>query len=69
MGEYNEVAFRVRAMYEGNGVLKVFVGFDYDAPYFRWKNSAKKEYEIKFKTLKDLEKKLNKLLKQIEGDL
>lgn len=63
--EYNEVAFRVRCMYEGNGILKIYAGFDFDAPYFRWRDVAKNEFEVTFRNRTELKNKLKKILKKI----
>lgn len=60
-GEYDCVAYRIRVMYEGNGVLKIYAGYDKDAPYFRWREKAEVEHEINFKSIKELKKKLAKL--------
>lgn len=68
MDDYSGQAFRVRVMYEGNNVLRVYAGWDHDAPYFRWSNSPEFKKTIKFKNKRDLKAKLNKLLKKI-GDL
>lgn len=65
-GEYNQIAWRVRVMYEGQGVLKIYAGYDFDAPYFRWNSAAQFEAIINFKTLTGLESKLNKLISKIE---
>jgi hypothetical protein len=64
--DYDTVAFRVRAMYEGSGLLVVHVGYDKDAPYFRWSCKAHQEIEIKFKTIAGLKRKLKALIKKIE---
>jgi hypothetical protein len=61
--EYDDIAFRVRAMYEGDNVLMVYMGYDFDAPYFRWNTKADKTKKIKFKDIKDLRTKLTKLKK------
>lgn len=64
--EYDTVAFRVRAMYEGEGLLVVHIGYDKDAPYFRWSEKSHQEIEIKFKTIAGLKRKLKALIKKIE---
>lgn len=64
--EYQSIAWRVRVMYEGNGVLMVYAGYDFDAPYFRWGNAADFEHKIEFKTLKGLKTQLKKLVSKIE---
>lgn len=64
--EYNGYAFRVRIMYEGNNKVCVHYGWDLDAPYYRWKNKTKGEFEISFKTISGLRRQLNKILKTIE---
>lgn len=63
--EYSGQAFRVRVMYEGNNTLRVYAGWDNDAPYYRWNNKPEFEKTIKFKTKRDLKTKLNKCLKAI----
>lgn len=66
--EYSGQAFRIRVMYEGNNIMRVYAGWDHDAPYYRWSNKPEFEKTIKFKNKRDLKTKLNKLLKKI-GDL
>ncbi len=51
------LAKRVRAMYEGNGILVLHYGIDNDAPYYRW-NSKSLEIELKFKSKAELKAKL-----------
>ena len=65
--EYAGQAFRVRLMYEGDGVLVVYAGWDHDAPYYRWSNSPELEIEIKFKNKTELKAKLKKIAKKIEA--
>lgn len=65
--EYGAVAWRVRCMYEGQGVLRVYCGYDTDAPYYRWNDKANFETEIKFKTISGLKRQLKALVKKIEG--
>jgi hypothetical protein len=60
--DYCGQAFRIRLMYEGNGVLLVHSGWDNDAPYFRWSNKTDLEQEIKFKTKSELKQKLVKAI-------
>lgn len=64
--EYEEFAYRVRLKYEGNNTLGVFVGYDTDAPYFRFKCKDQQEFFIKFKDKKDLRNQLNKLIKEFK---
>lgn len=64
--DYETVAWKVRVMYEGNGVLKVYAGFDKDAPYFR-EGLNDFEAEIKFRTISGLERKLKALTKKVEA--
>lgn len=64
--DYSGIAWRVRIMYEGSGILKLYAGYDFDAPDFRWNNAADFETEIKFKTLTGLKSQLKKLIKTIE---
>jgi hypothetical protein len=65
--DYSGVAYRVRVMYEGAGVLMVYAGYDDDAPYFRWTNAADVELKIKFKNKRELKTKLGAALKKIEA--
>lgn len=64
-GDYSSIGWKVRAMYEGNGVLKIYAGYDKDAPYFR-EGLNDFETEIRFKTLSGLERQLNALTKKVE---
>lgn len=64
--EYEDIAYRVRAIYNGNKTLTVFAGFDFDAPYFRWDAKADFEKVISFKTINDLKKQLTPLIKELE---
>lgn len=64
--EYDTVGYRIRVMYEGNGVLCVYSGYDLDAPYFRG-NGMTLAKEIHFKTLKGLARELKALTKHIEA--
>lgn len=63
--DYSGIAWRIRAMYEGDGVLTVYAGYDFDAPYYRWDNGADFEATIEFKDLDDLADKLQKLSKRV----
>lgn len=65
-GDYSCIAYRIRVMYEGEGILKIYSGYDKDAPYFRWNGKAEFETEIKFKSIDDLNKKLKKVTKKLE---
>ena len=62
---YSTVAWRVRVMYEGNGVLCIHAGYDKDAPYFRWNGKPSFEKEVKFKSLSDLDSQLASLTKEV----
>lgn len=59
--EYSALAWRIRVMYEGENQLMVYVGWDKDAPYFRWNEKAQSEYQINFKDNDDLVKQLTQL--------
>lgn len=63
--EYDAVAYRIRVMYEGQGVVRVYAGYDLDAPYFRWNNAADFEAEIKFNTISGLKRQLKALITKI----
>lgn len=65
--DYESVAFRVRAMYEGDGVVCIHAGYDNDAPYFRWSGKTHFEKEIKFKTISGLKRQLKALTKKVES--
>lgn len=65
-GDYSAIGWKVRVMYEGNGVLKVYAGFDKDAPYFR-EGLNDFEAEIKFRTISGLARKLQALAKKVEA--
>lgn len=65
--DYDAYAFRVRAMYEGEGVVCIHAGYDLDAPYFRWNSKAEFTHEIKFKTIAGLKRQLKSLTKKIES--
>ena len=65
--EYDAVAYRIRVMYEGEGVLKVYAGYDKDAPYFRWNSKDEFETEINFKTISGLKRQLKALTKKVEA--
>lgn len=67
LDDYDTVAWRIRVMYEGSGVLCVYAGYDKDAPYFRWNSKSDVNFEIKFKTLSGLKRQLKALSKKIEG--
>lgn len=60
-GEYDDVAYRVRVMYTGNNTVEIFIGYDTDAPYFRWNDKPIQEIVINFKNKTDLKKQLNKI--------
>lgn len=62
--EGNQLAFRVRIMYEGDGVIMVHSGWDLDGPYFRWTNKTDLEQKIKFKDKRDLKPKLRKAIEK-----
>lgn len=64
--DYSGMAYRVRVMYEGNGVLCVYSGYDTDAPYYRWNNKPDFNTKVKFKTKTELKRKLKALVKRIE---
>lgn len=64
-GDYSAIAWRVRCMYEGNGVLKIYAGYDKDAPYFRWSGEVDFETEVRFKTLSGLKRQLDRLTKKV----
>lgn len=72
--ECSSVGLQVRVMYEGieNGVhtIMIYSMCNWkDAPYHRSRDSQDLgEYEVKFKTLKSLERQLTKLTKTIEQD-
>lgn len=68
-GDYDGIAWRVRVMYEGNGKLSVFAGYDTDAPYYRFsgKFSSLFEQTITFKTLSGLERQLQRMVKKLEA--
>lgn len=66
-GDYDCIAWRVRVMYEGQGVLRVYAGYDFDAPYFRWNKSPSFETEIRFKTISGLNRQLKALTKKLEA--
>lgn len=66
-GDYDTVAWRVRVMYEGLGVLKIYAMYDKDAPYFRFNSPVLFETEVRFKTLSGLERQLNALTKKVEA--
>lgn len=63
--DYETIGWRVRCMYEGNGVLMVYVGYDKDAPYFRWNDVAEFKAKITFKTLSGLKRQLDRLSKKV----
>lgn len=65
--EYYGYAWRIRIMYEGNNTLCIHVGWDTDAPYYRWHNKAQLKLEIKYKNKADLKRKLEKVKDKIEG--
>lgn len=65
--DYDSVGYHIRAMYRGDGVLEIFAGFDTDAPYFRWNDSAEFEATIKFKTLSGLKRQLKKITKRLQA--
>ncbi len=65
-GDYDAIAWRVRVMYEGNGVLRIYTMFDKDAPYFRFDSDCQLETEIRFKTISGLERQLKALTKKVE---
>lgn len=67
--EYETVAWRVRVMYEGNGKLTVFAGYDTDAPYFRFSGpySSLFEQSVNFKTLSGLKRQLERMTKKLEA--
>lgn len=67
--DYETVAWRVRVMYEGNGKLTVFAGYDTDAPYFRFSGpfSSLFEQSITFKTLSGLKRQLERMTKALEA--
>jgi hypothetical protein len=65
-GDYDTVAWRVRVMYEGNGVLSIYAGYDKDAPYFRWNDGVSFETQLTFKTISGLKRQLKALTKKVE---
>jgi hypothetical protein len=60
------IVWRVRAMYAGNGVLRIYAGFDKDIRYLRWNSEADFKAKIHFKTLSGLKRQLSRLTKKIE---
>lgn len=40
----NDIAFRVRVMFNGES-LDIFAGWDFDAPYYRWRGSDSDTFE------------------------
>lgn len=64
--DYDAVAYRIRAMYEGDGVLRIYSGYDKDAPYFRFKGAVSFEVEIKFKTISGLKRQLKAVKNKLE---
>ena len=64
--EYDAIAYRIRVMYEGESVLKIYTGYDKDAPYFRFKGKVDLDLEVNFKSIPELKKKLAKLTKKVE---
>lgn len=67
-GDYDGVAWRIRVMYEGQGKLTVFAGYDTDAPYYRFSGKFASIFEqtIHFKTLKGLARQLKQMTKAVE---
>lgn len=63
---YDAIGLRIRIMYQGNGVLKIYTEVDFDAPYFRFRDQASQTYEIKFKTIAGLKTQLKKITKKID---
>jgi len=63
--DYCHLAWRVRIMYNGNNQVSVYVGWDTDGPYFRWKRQHDSEYQIQFTDSQDLTKKLVQLALEI----
>lgn len=64
MDEYSLLAWRIRIMYEGNGLVMIYSGWDKDAPYFRWQGKTDLEQKIKFKDKRDLKAKLKKAIQK-----
>lgn len=64
--EYEGIAWRVRVMYEGQGVLRIYAGYDKDAPYYRWSGAELFEAEVNFKNIPELKRKLRALTKKVE---
>lgn len=67
--EYLGIAWRVRVMYEGNGRLTVYAGYDTDAPYYRFRGKFAHLFEetIQFKTLSGLKRQLERMTKRLEA--
>lgn len=67
--DYEGVAWRVRVMYEGNGRLTVYAGYDTDAPYYRFSGEYSHLFEqsITFKTLSGLKRQLERMTKKLEA--
>lgn len=63
--EYNDIAWRVRIMYNGNKTLTIYAGYDKDAPYFRWREKADIELVIRYKTLNGLKRQLKDITEKI----
>jgi hypothetical protein len=65
--EYDDIAWRVRLLYRGDNTLDIFVGYDFDAPYFRWYGPDILETTIMFNDNEDLRKQLEDITDKINN--
>ena len=62
---YDDIAWRIRVFYRGFNTIEIFVGYDFDAPYFRGIEHDTFETTITFERLPDLQWQLESVVTSI----
>jgi len=64
--EYEDIGFKIRVMYQGQGRFDITAGYSFDAPYFRGFDLVTFESEFSVNNSNELNEKLKLLTKPVE---